>query len=125
AVRVGRDRRVEVFPGRDAALRIDPISAYGRMRREKVQVIEMFDPPLLLRSPSVQIEIPRTMALLRWVPHPAPRIRAIPSRVDVLDRDEWVCQYCLSAATTIDHVHPRARGGPHTWENLVAACGQC
>ena len=26
---------------------------------------------------------------------------------------------------TIDHVVPRHRGGPHTWENVVSACIPC
>ena len=26
---------------------------------------------------------------------------------------------------TIDHVIPRSRGGPHTWDNLVSACKTC
>ena len=26
---------------------------------------------------------------------------------------------------TLDHVIPRYRGGPHTWENLVSACTPC
>jgi len=26
---------------------------------------------------------------------------------------------------TVDHVVPRSRGGPSTWENLVCACMRC
>ena len=29
------------------------------------------------------------------------------------------------AATTIDHILPRSRGGKNTWLNTVAACGGC
>jgi 5-methylcytosine-specific restriction endonuclease McrA len=35
------------------------------------------------------------------------------------------CGYCGGAASTIDHVLPRSRGGANTWENTVAACGRC
>ena len=28
-------------------------------------------------------------------------------------------------ALTLDHVLPRHRGGPDTWENVVAACRRC
>ena len=28
-------------------------------------------------------------------------------------------------ADTVDHVVPRSRGGEHSWENCVAACGPC
>jgi len=29
------------------------------------------------------------------------------------------------SATTIDHVHPRSRGGKNIWLNTVAACAPC
>jgi 5-methylcytosine-specific restriction endonuclease McrA len=29
------------------------------------------------------------------------------------------------AATTVDHVTPRSRGGRNSWLNTVAACGDC
>ena len=29
------------------------------------------------------------------------------------------------AAENLDHVIPRSKGGPHTWENVVAACRRC
>jgi len=28
-------------------------------------------------------------------------------------------------ALTYDHVHPRARGGITSWDNIVTACGKC
>ncbi len=34
-------------------------------------------------------------------------------------------RYCGKAASTIDHVLPRSRGGKDTWENLVACCLAC
>ena len=43
----------------------------------------------------------------------------------VLDRDDWVCQYCHHTASTVDHVLPRARGGRSVAENLVACCALC
>ena len=47
------------------------------------------------------------------------------SRRGVFARDGYRCQYCGSRADSIDHVRPRSRGGPHTWENVVAACRRC
>jgi 5-methylcytosine-specific restriction endonuclease McrA len=35
------------------------------------------------------------------------------------------CYYCGRHATTIDHLIPRAMGGPHTIDNLVPACARC
>lgn len=47
------------------------------------------------------------------------------SRAGVLARDGHRCAYCGAAASTIDHVLPRSRGGRNEWLNTVAACGRC
>ncbi|WP_229073767.1 HNH endonuclease [Actinoplanes sp. DH11] len=47
------------------------------------------------------------------------------SRAGVLARDGRTCAYCARAASTIDHVLPRSRGGRNEWANTVAACGRC
>ena len=47
------------------------------------------------------------------------------SRRAVFARDGHRCQYCNRAAENIDHVVPRSRGGPHTWDNVVASCRAC
>jgi 5-methylcytosine-specific restriction endonuclease McrA len=36
-----------------------------------------------------------------------------------------LCVYCGEQATTLDHVIPLARGGPHEVSNLVPACSDC
>lgn len=47
------------------------------------------------------------------------------SRAGVLRRDDGRCGYCGGAASTIDHVAPRSRGGRNSWRNTVAACYPC
>jgi 5-methylcytosine-specific restriction endonuclease McrA len=47
------------------------------------------------------------------------------SRRGVLRRDGHRCGYCRGAATTVDHVIPRSRGGADSWTNLVACCVRC
>lgn len=47
------------------------------------------------------------------------------NRRAVFARDGHRCQYCGSAAENIDHVIPRSKGGPHAWDNVVAACRPC
>lgn len=47
------------------------------------------------------------------------------SRAGVLARDRHVCAFCGGAASTVDHVLPRSRGGGNEWLNTVAACGRC
>jgi hypothetical protein len=51
--------------------------------------------------------------------------RAALSRRAIFARDDHRCQYCGERADSIDHVVPRSKGGPHTWENVAAACRPC
>ena len=77
-----------------------------------------------LRSEKVAFPEPSVIRLTYYVKVPF-RTRAALSRRAVFARDDHRCQYCGAAAENIDHVIPRSRGGPHTWENVVAACRPC
>lgn len=47
-------------------------------------------------------------------------------RLQVFDRDDWVCTYCGSTDDlTCDHIHPLARGGTNDLDNLTTACRSC
>jgi 5-methylcytosine-specific restriction endonuclease McrA len=50
-------------------------------------------------------------------------------RETIFYRDHGMCAYCekklVLKEVTFDHVYPKVRGGPHTWENLVTACSKC
>lgn len=78
----------------------------------------------MLRSERVSVPLPLVLCLTRYVrvPH---RGVVPPSRRTVLLRDGHSCAYCGAAADTVDHVHPRSRGGRHEWSNVVAACVRC
>lgn len=58
-----------------------------------------------------------------------PRKTRIISRRGILTRDNHTCQYCGLVKggfeLTLDHIIPRSRSGPSTWENLVACCHKC
>lgn len=73
---------------------------------------------------SVAVPVPSVIRLRYFVRVPFRR-RAALSRRGVFLRDGGRCQYCGRSAESIDHVVPRSRGGVHTWENVVAACGRC
>lgn len=47
------------------------------------------------------------------------------SRRAVMARDGGKCVYCGKIATTLDHVVPKAKGGQHAWDNVVACCQPC
>ncbi|MFB2554823.1 HNH endonuclease [Herbiconiux liangxiaofengii] len=71
-----------------------------------------------------EFDRPAVILLTRYVRVPTNRMMPV-SRRGVLRRDGQRCGYCGASATTIDHVHPRSRGGKDTWENLVACCLRC
>ncbi|WP_323099201.1 HNH endonuclease [Intrasporangium sp. YIM S08009] len=72
--------------------------------------------------------VPLVVRLVRYVEQKwlYSRTRATYSREGVLLRDRGRCAYCgRYAATTMDHVQPRSRGGATSWANAVAACEPC
>jgi 5-methylcytosine-specific restriction endonuclease McrA len=71
-----------------------------------------------------EVVVPAVLRLMRFVRVPYRTMVPLTRRA-VLARDGGVCAYCAGPADTIDHVHPRAHGGQHRWENVVAACKPC
>ena len=71
------------------------------------------------------VDVPSIIRLIYLVKRPyAPRKL---SKKEIFLRDQYTCQYCgkKSQEMTLDHVVPRRQRGPHTWENVVAACPPC
>ena len=79
---------------------------------------------LEVHSAKANFLLPSVILLTRYVRVPAVRVVPV-TRRGVLRRDGWKCAYCGKAATTVDHVQPRSKGGADTWENLVACCLKC
>lgn len=50
-------------------------------------------------------------------------------RLEILERDEYKCFYCLCALTEddyfIDHILPRSEGGRNYQSNLISSCRAC
>jgi 5-methylcytosine-specific restriction endonuclease McrA len=47
-------------------------------------------------------------------------------RLEILQRDQWTCFYCMQPATTVDHVISIKSGGdPLAYDNLVSCCASC
>ena len=69
--------------------------------------------------------LPSVIRLIHLIKRPRPKIRL--TRKEIFQRDGWRCVYCgrETRDLTLDHVMPRHRGGPHTWDNLVSACKPC
>ncbi len=51
------------------------------------------------------------------------------NRQNLFERDGYRCQYCGGSfgpkELNMDHVVPRDKGGPTTWENIVTSCVRC
>lgn len=81
----------------------------------------------MLRSSRVEMHAPSVIRLTDYI-HIPYRNRSL-SRKNILLRDHSQCQYCGKqlppSELTLDHVHPRSRGGESTWDNLVACCKRC
>ncbi|MFS0706134.1 HNH endonuclease [Cellulomonas sp. 179-A 9B4 NHS] len=78
----------------------------------------------VLHSARAEVPLPVVLVLTRYV-HVPKRRPVPPTRRTVLQRDDHRCAYCGGGADTVDHVHPRSRGGRHEWTNVVAACVRC
>ncbi|BCW81592.1 MULTISPECIES: HNH endonuclease [Micrococcaceae] len=88
----------------------------------KASVVAEGDDPVV--GPTDVLGRPSVILLNRYI-RPRYNHSTAVSRRGVLRRDGHKCAYCGKAAHTIDHVHPKSRGGADSWENLVAACLRC
>lgn len=70
------------------------------------------------------VTVPSVVRLATFVKVPYRRTVPVTRRA-VFGRDSHLCQYCDGPAESLDHVLPRSRGGPHSWENVVACCRSC
>ena len=80
-----------------------------------------------LHAESFTLDRPVVIRLLTYVRIPRDAHRRKITRRAVFARDRWTCQYCghERGNLTVDHVIPRSKGGPSTWENIVACCAPC
>ncbi|RDI55777.1 HNH endonuclease [Nocardia mexicana] len=92
------------------------------------ETVAAWEPHFPIRSKHLELALPQTIRLLRYVYLEHRVLVHDESRATlagVLRRDEHRCGYCAGWARTVDHIRPRSRGGPNTWNNLIAACGPC
>jgi 5-methylcytosine-specific restriction endonuclease McrA len=76
---------------------------------------------------SFRIRVPRVILLLVYDRVPKKEVKF--TRHNIFERDKNTCQYCGKVFDrkdlNLDHVIPRDRGGPTTWENIVCSCIAC
>ena len=90
--------------------------------KEKADVVSTNG--MVFHSEHLTIEAPSVVRLRYFVKIPYRAHTALTRRA-VFARDHWSCQYCGKPAENVDHVLPKSRGGPHSWDNVVASCRPC
>jgi 5-methylcytosine-specific restriction endonuclease McrA len=88
------------------------------------KAVSVSDRDEVVHSARTRLEVPAVVRLTRFVKVPY-RATVPLTRKAVFARDGGRCVYCGAAATSLDHVVPRSRGGAHAWDNVVSACGRC
>jgi len=91
----------------------------------RIQALENYD--VEVSSPSVSFQIPSVARITGKIPYHKRGVKF--SRINVLTRDNFTCQYCGNRfprrKLNYDHVIPRSKGGKTVWENIVSACYPC
>lgn len=90
----------------------------------KVNVLDTYDEIIhsqQLSLPKPSVIITREYYKNRYVPEF--------SRINLLYRDDFTCQYCSHTFAprdlTMDHVIPRSQGGGKSFKNIVMSCRRC
>ncbi len=105
---------------------IDAFDAFNMVWMGRANMVESYD-DLKFRSTHSEWDVPCVIVIKRYVK--TRKFSLICNRKNVLWRDRFTCQYCGKIfpyeKLTMDHVTPRSRGGPKTWENIVCSCIKC
>jgi len=83
----------------------------------------------VVNSPSISMAVPSVIVSKEYYHLDKLFGRVTLRKENIFLRDMYRCQYCGEffglSELTIDHVHPRSRGGKHEWTNVVTACNSC
>lgn len=93
------------------------------LHKDKVFPVEWYDDWYVRNG---ELQVPAVIALKRRVSFEE-RIKF--SKENICIRDRFTCQYCGTKLRPyqieLEHVIPASRGGPKTFENIVASCTEC
>lgn len=105
---------------------IDIYEAFSMIYTERANLVEVYDNKFI-RSVSESYPMPSVISINRYVNFS--KITLNCNKNNVFWRDSYTCQYCgrhfPENYLTLDHVTPRSKGGPKSWENIVTACKKC
>ena len=105
---------------------IDAFDAFSMVWTGRAEMIESYD-NLVFKSTHDDWDVPCVIVIKRYVS--IKKTALVCNRENVLWRDRYTCQYCgeqfAKNKLTLDHVTPKCKGGPKTWENIVTSCIKC
>ena len=97
--------------------------AFTTIYCERANLVETY-PDLKIRSAYEEFQVPCVISLNRYIKRDKLFLKC--NRENIFWRDAYICQYCSKRfpenLLTLDHVTPRSKGGPKTWENIVTSC---
>lgn len=111
------------FAGTVQALNTDDYTLHGV---ESWLELPATDDDYAIRTGRLTIRVPEVIVCLESGSIPTRRLMQL-GRRNLMKRDRGTCQYCgaRGKTMTIDHIHPRSKGGKSTWANCVMACEDC
>lgn len=126
--------RCTVFSADRIPIRVTPIrKAIKKIFMGKYEVLESYE-GITYRSENQEINVPKTVAVTRYVKLPDHFYGSAPlTSKNLRLRDDNKCQYCSRKEAqldkgeymTRDHILPRSKGGKDVWTNVVLACNSC
>ena len=100
--------------------------AFSMVYSNRANIVEVRDDEYI-RSAYESFPVPCVIAAKRYVNKKTVTLKC--NRRNVFWRDAYTCQYCNTefeeSDLTLDHVTPKSKGGPKTWENMVTCCHRC
>jgi 5-methylcytosine-specific restriction endonuclease McrA len=117
-----------LFEGRAQAVLSNPDGSYRTLTFHEWRDLSAQEPgDESVCTVSFRIRVPRVILLLLFDRMPRKEVKF--TRHNIFERDRNTCQYCGQVFDRIDlnldHVIPRDRGGPTSWENVVCSCIAC
>lgn len=105
---------------------INIFEAFTAIYCGRANLVEAY-PNQKLRSVYKEFDVPCVISLNKYVRKDMLNLKC--KKDNVFWRDNYTCQYCgnqfLRSNLTLDHVTPRSKGGPKTWDNIVTSCKEC
>jgi 5-methylcytosine-specific restriction endonuclease McrA len=94
--------------------------------RGVVEIVENYTDSFL-RTPSMNVPVPCVVRFIKYNRRSFKEARF--TRRNVYLRDNGRCRYCSKEIgfqdITLDHVHPKSKGGGSDWDNVVISCHTC